>query len=415
MNKRALLALALLVAAAGLEQFGHSAMTTSIPLDIENAGGTIASAANFFGVLGAVSFVATLGGGALALKVGPRVTAAIGLLVTALGFFTMAALGAGMLGAGVVGLGKGLFAPCAAAAAGEAVHSGEETPPWHAFAAVTAFVALLQGVTGVSARLAPSLGGLLWSRSGGAALCAASGGLALLAALLAAGAAILGMWPGQTPARPAPANPYRAPQPSPRPAAPARRQYLGLALLSVLVSLAKLAVPLAIYEPDGEMSAPWLLVLQGAVHNGAYFGIFGIWLAAALGRKSWLPLRGLAAGLVAIGIGLLPIVAAQIGGGNEVHYALGLFPVAFGAAAVRPVGLAYAALARPARVAPLVVAVWLCLPSLWFILNGLLVHLGRLEFVILTAVLCLVIGAYLARFAYGVQTLFDREAAPPAP
>jgi MFS family permease len=130
-----------------------------------------ATASSFYGVSGLVTVVATLIGGALALAIGPRLTAAGGLALSMLALALAALTGGSSALLLVSTFGSGMARPCAYAFAAEAIaregdDSGHYAPSPRRFAATACFASIALIVINGAAFFSPLFASFVSGRVG---------------------------------------------------------------------------------------------------------------------------------------------------------------------------------------------------------------------------------------------------------
>ncbi|MBX3258344.1 MAG: hypothetical protein KF782_01410 [Labilithrix sp.] len=379
MGLRGMVALGLLLAAAVADRFAHTASrSTLVSLVLRSAqtsdGSASSEIARLVLVAGVTSLVASFVGAAIALGVGPRATAVIGALISAVGYAVVASGGPPLLGTTLIGAGTGVFRVCPYAAAAEILapstaneRDGSPPPPSPArFLAVSAFVALVYAGASASAGVAPVVAGALLVYGGHAVAFGVDAGVAVLAAALAGGALLLEVLgrPSRPPAPTAgPTFPYRAPAawpPPPASTANATGALAGFAALAAAFGLWQLAMQVgampshlagATIDVFGRMHAAATIVTTlAALCLGA------ILVVAARAGWSFPPVALFGAGLAMAGLGLL---VKSLGGGHSlVLFGAGELAASLGEATIS-IGAAYAALTSRGRGAVFVVAAWM--------------------------------------------------------
>lgn len=421
MRLRHLLVLALLAASLCLERLSYYAMRSTLIMELRDQNIPMADIGSTYAAMGWISLLATLIGGGLAFAVGPRVVAAIGALVAALGHFAVAAGGPSLATVALVALGSGLLRPCPTAAAAEALSREEgdratAPPSPRRFAAVVAFAVISYGSINVAGMLAPFLGVTVHERLGASVSHLLSGGVAVLGALLAVGAALLGAFssrPGEITA--GPGGPYRSAE---------RREVAfssspgdalaGLAILFASGLLYALGMMLSDAPPSLSPSA-WIFSVNPLAVGFSSVGFFCVVLAATIGRWTTPPLHAYGAGLAFFGLGLVPI-AVSSQSGDEMVYALGAAMTGFGEVAVGAIGVAYAALAVPPRAAALAVAGWFGISNIVNAVGGLVLgtmDAARTALLVVVALLCMGLGLALFAAARRLHLAFFDP--PPSP
>jgi len=412
MRNRNLGALALVLGALVLESFAFFATAMVLSLDMSHRGeSTLAMGQLYTGRQGIV-LLGIVAGGAVALALGPRVTAAAGALVAAGGYLAMAAGAPLLVGMGAAAFGAGVLRPCPWVIAAEALAWDEGSPAApapHRFAAVAAFAAAAHVAANVGGLLGPMLGGLLGNWMGFAVVYRSAGASMVLASALLAAAAVLGRAArGATGARAA--GPYREAAPTAAVSAPSVGR--------VLEGMAILLVPQAAYWVGSSLGLPpssldtkastlgILLALANVVGFCASVVVCAILAGAPLGRGTKPPLLFCGAGLLvfASGLGLL-----AAGSSSVVLFAVGSAVAGAGGAAVSSVPIAYAAIAIRGRAATLFVAGWSVVGAL---VSPLSTGLGNLDGVrtpllAVTAALCLSAGVGLLRYGRQLHRYFD--------
>lgn len=386
MSFRAVAALALLIVALGAERCGYYASRSVLMLDLRAAGMSGADALTLYRTFTFVAYVAAFAGGGLAFAIGPRMTAAIGAVIAAVGAFSLAGGAPASVASFVLALGAGVFKACPYAAAAEVLADEDGgvaqgfLPTPRRFASFATFAVLTYGAINVGAFIAPIVTGVLrTTRDGGGSGSshAFGGAMDLLAAILAGISTFLGSGTAKTIAREAHA-PYRGPdampalQPSPQPRT--NDVFVPLTLLGVVFVAMHFVMDRA--QPGtaelGMPNSSWLysmnpiIVLAMTVPCGALFFVLAL-------QRSPLPLtRILGAGIVLFGFGGMLSVIAMVAGAGVATWAAVLGVTAIAEAVAFPLGLTYAALAVRSRAATLVVAGWITLTAIPTYLFGTL-------------------------------------------
>ncbi len=421
MRLRSLLALALLAASLCLERLSYYAMRSTLVMEMRDQGVPIGDIGSMYAAMIWISLLATVVAGGLAFAIGPRVVAAIGALVAALGHFAIAAGGPSLGTVALVALGSGLLRPCPMAAAAEALSREEgdrpNAPPSpRRFAAVVAFSVISYGAINFGSMLAPVLGTTVHQKFGAAAAHLLSGGIATAGALLAGGAALLGAlssWSAAITA--APGGPYRSAERR----EPAFSTSPGDALAGLAILFASgliYAIGMTLSDAPPRLStSPWVFSVNPVAVCLGSVGLFGVALAATIGRWTTPPLHAYGAGLALFGLGLVPI-ALSVQSGDEVIYVLGAAITGFSEVAVGAIGVAYAALAVPPRAAALTVAGWFGISNIVFAASGLILgtlDAARTALLVLVALLCIGLGGALFAAARRIHVAFFDP--PPSP
>jgi hypothetical protein len=413
MNLRGLSALGLLLVAVVLERVAYNGEHSVLLFQLRAQGMPLSETSRTQLMLQGILLVGTLACGAVGFVLGPRATAVVALLTTAAGYVALAAGAPITRSAALVFFGSGMFRPCVFAAAAEVLAGDDESPAAlgpHRFAAVSAFAVATYAAATVGG-LSSSLTGAAFRHGGWVDFYAVCGALAILAALLVAGAALLGL---RTRARDmADAGPDRA-APPPAPSAQVFAAVVGVAILLgaqvvYVVGTSVTWVPPALLSGDG-MS--WLSRVNPVAALVASVFVFGLLLAATLRRRSLSLLSFYGAGLAVVGVGLG--IVAVAGSSSAALYALGSAVTGSGEAAAYAIPLAYAALAVRGRTAMLVVAGFLAVLMLANTIISPLSHLEgvRTPTLVTCAILALGIAAVILVFARRLHRgLFD----PPRP
>ena len=357
----------------------------------------------------------TLAGGLLALGIGPRATAACGAALAATGHAALAAGAPLLVGAGVVSFGAGVLccAPYTAAAEVLAWDDESPAPPGpHRFAAVAAYVIATSAAMNVGGVLGPLLHALSNERF--TLVYAIAAAATLMAALLAAASAGLGLLGRRERRDAAATGPYRA---TAMPSGGASHPFAGI--LGVLILL----VPQVVYFAGEATSPPlellrtasertWLFMVGPISFGVASLALLAVLVVAATQRSTRPPLALYGAGLVTFALGLAVIAAA--GSSSAALWACGAAVAGIGGAAAGAVPLAYAAIAVRGRAATLVVAGWKSVASVVGAVASSLAALEMLRGPLLwvCALLALAGGVALARYARVVHARFFTTEAP---
>ncbi len=402
MKRRGLLAMGLLLAAVVVERAGFSCARTTFAVQLHDQGETVASIGTIFDVQQGLFLLGMLAGGAAALRLGPRLTAAAALVLAAVGHLANAAGVPLVAGAGIVFVGVGMFRPCLYTAAAEVLLGDDESPSAPApyrFAAVSAFAVATHAAMSFGGFFGPLQSGLLTGESFGPVHVAA-GVETLLAAALAGGAVLLGVSSGGA-ARPATdAGPYRAAPPvAPRAPMPVALGGLALLLGADTVCWMGAGVSLPPAELYRGTSGVWISMVGPGATLAASAIVFALLLVASIKRWSMPPLHVYGAGLVVVALGLVPIALA--GSSSAGLYAVGAAISGLGEAGATGIPLAYAAIAVRGRAATLVVAGWMTVTLVLSVASASLAGIEGLRTPLLvgSAVLCLGAGAAILAFA----------------
>lgn len=373
MSVRAVVALFLLVAAVACERFAYYATRSVLSFVlVQDLMMTRARVSTLFTVLTWGSLLASVIAGAIAIAIGPRITAAVGAGIAAIGMMLIAMKVAVPGAIVVVGVGAGLFRACPLAAAAEIVTrelrgDASFSVSTSRFPAVAAFSCATYLAINVSAASAPLISSKLRFNVGHMASLGTSFAAALVASVLVAIAAFVGApprdsaiaSPGLAPYREAPMVAAQPPEPS------AMRAMTGLAIFLVPQFIYALATPLT--EPSvtahTSLQRAWLFSVNPIVVIGVCAVFFAIWAGAAARFWSMTLLRVAGAGLVVFAVGLLFFLPGEAPAPLAF---LGALVSATGEALIGPTMLAYAALAAPPRFSALVVAGWMAIATLTF-------------------------------------------------
>lgn len=422
MNARAIAALALLLAAVGLERLGYYTSRAFLSIDLMRSGETASSAGTLFAALRLATIVGIVAGGVVALGLGARATAALGALLAAAGHLTLA-LGAPIaVGAGLIAFGAGVLRPCPVSAAAALLawdDRGPSRPGPHRFAAVAAFATLAYVAINAGGVLGPAIAGLLRQAYSFAMIYGVSAGLLLLATIAAAIAALLGLGDDDKDRTRRDQGPYRVPEPV-QPSAPLNA---GLAFAGLAILLAPEVVSMmgrAVSEPPTSiLSGPngaWIFTVNPVATGFTALLVFAVLLVAALQRSTRPPLQLYGLGLVIFGLGLVfaGVVGVGVGGDAVGVFAVGEAVRGVGEAAMYGVPVAYAAIAVRGPNATLVVAGWLAASSVLGLITNALGAVDLLRALLLWLCVLAALGGGVALLAFGKKmhgAFFD----PPEP
>jgi hypothetical protein len=309
-----------------------------------------------FAIAAWVAALASVGGGVIALRLGPRLTAAIGAFVSLVGGLAFVLrldpiLHSPNVTAFILAVGGGLAIPAVLATAADIVLAESQTPSRFSATAgiATLFYAIMTGAVAAGSTLATRFGPY------GAGVWLGIAG-SLFAALFFAGATVLGGGlPKRDVAAPA-AGPYRSAEVAPRPPAVIDpRPFAGLAVLLAASLPLVLGARIGLFERDLFMSGRFDAV--GAAAGAAIVAFFAlaVWVSRSVDRAPRAPLGVAAAGLVLAGLALPLRVVDQHGDGWV--FASAVF-VGAGRTLAMPVLYAYVALAFPRRWATLAIGCW---------------------------------------------------------
>ena len=407
MSFRGILALVLLLAATGAERLSYYGARSFLAFEMYRSEGmTVAAAGTALTAMSFVMLVATFAGAGLALGMGPRLTAAVGALIAALGPFLLAFDAPVLLGFGLTSAGAGIFRVGPFVAAAEvlgttaAPDARSSAPHPQRFVAMTAFAAAASVAANLGSFLAaPIAGSLLYERGGRVAATVGTGAVAVVAAVLAGAAALLGMLELRDRPMAPPRDPYReaAPPTSVSPdAKPSMLPLAGAAVLAVLLGVFDVGLAMAGPAPSVDVSSKdyaWLYGMSSAVALIGCMITAGAFLIGALVQTSLPPLPVFGAGLALAGVGFF----VQAVGGEEIALlGAGMAMTALGDA-VLPIAIAYVALAVRGRVSGLVLAGWFCVASVASMIGAPLGHTPlRTPLLAVIALACLIAGAATA-------------------
>jgi hypothetical protein len=373
MKPRDLAALALLPAATLLERTAYFGAHASLSFDLYRESSSAAVLGRLHLTLQGLVLLGLLLGAVAALRLGPRVTAALGAALAAAGHVALAMGAPILIGAGVAGVGAGMLRPCPVViAAGILAWDGDspEPPPPYRFSAVAAFATVASLAANLGGAFGASSAGILHEPHGLAYRVYAA--LALLAAGLTGAVAVLGRRGRGAGGAEAPAaGPYReALAPRVDDAGPSVKELARLAILGAPQAVYWAGEALMKPRPGLGVSAGSLQWLHAAATAGtglASLGLFVALVVESLRRSSRPPLVIPGAGLVILAFGVLTIPLA--GSSSAVGFAAGAFVAGTGQAAAI-VLLAYAALAVRGRAATSVVAGWIAAGSVLGAVGG---------------------------------------------
>jgi hypothetical protein len=419
MKLRGLVALGLLLVAAFIERIAYFGAHTFLGVHLHEQGDTYASIGTTLALLQGFVLLGTLAGGAAAFGVGPRITAAGGLFIAAAGYLG-AAMGAPVVGgAAVVSLGTGIMHPCFIVAAAEVLawdDASPDAPAPHRFAAVAAYAAALSLVTSIGGFLGPWQSGSLRSSGSWGLVYGVAGAETLLAAMVAGGAALLGLLGRATARAPGDAGPYRAAPPPGPPPAPVTTTVRGLSILLAAeaffaVGANGVSTPYHLLRDSTAADAARLFAVNPAAM--ALASIFVLVFLVVAANKMWSlpPLYLYGAGLVVFGFGLVLIA----GGKSVAPYVLGAVLTGIGESAVYAIPIAYAASVVRGRAANLVVAGWSSVLLLVTNISSAVayVELLRLSLLTLSASLTMLAGTAILATARRFHRTFFHPAASP--
>jgi hypothetical protein len=354
MKPRGLGVLALLLLALFLERAGYYGSRAFLALELRDQGEMATSIASTLAVIHLLGVGALFAGGAVAFGVGPRLTAAMGLAIAAMGHAAAAAGAPVLLSAASASLGAGIFRPCLFVVAAEVLVWHDESPAAPApdrFSAVAAFAA--------AAALASNLGGMAGPVVGGGLRHIGSIHLGIavvtmFATLAAVGVAALARADRAENVEPK-TGPYRAAQ-LPDVGSSRAAATLGVIALLLLIQAAVTVGTTASLPSVPFSRRTWVYYLNPYALIVASFVVSGLLATAAVGRWSRPPLHLYGVGLVVLALGLFSIACAEDSSGGL--HAVGSVFTGFGEAAAFAVPIAYVAMAVRGRAAALVVACW---------------------------------------------------------
>jgi hypothetical protein len=311
-------------------------------------------------MIGASTWIATVvafGGGALAIATGPRLVAAVGALLSAIGMFVL--VGGSGAGFYLVAIGGSLFRTAMWATLAEIVLRDREAPgvapPANRFATVTGIATLFYGAVNFSAMTSSIAVGGAADHGGLDRAFALCGVADVLATLLAGGALLAGGFESTKAATPTDAGPYRSMTAAATPGVTTAIQqgFIGLviAIAVLCISGAGESVELP-YEKLG-LRADLVFAINPATIVVCSFFACAVWVAASVDRWSLSPLTIAGAGVAIVGLGVvltgvgssLPSLgfAAFLGGVGEILSTPALY--------------AFIALALPRKYATLAIAI----------------------------------------------------------
>lgn len=376
MSFRAVAALALLLVALAAERCGYYAARSVLMIDLTQHGLSSLEARGIFQIFTIFVYGATFAGGGLAWAFGPRVTAAIGAFVAALGAFALAGGVPTSIACMLFGLGVGIFKACPYVAAADILADEDGgaaqgfLPSARRFASFATFTVVAYGAINLGSFIAPLMAGTLRETrdaGGFTSTYAFAGAMDLFAALLAGGAIFLTSGAAKTMAQQAHA-PYRGPdavQPAAATPPPARTNdvFVPLSLIGVVFVAMHFVMDQGM--PDmrelGLPKASWIFSINPVVGllmtipAGALFFVLAI-------QRSAIPLtRILGAGLAVFSLGALLTLLAMATHGGLALWTPALAITAIGESIAFPLGITYAALVVRSRAATMVVAGWLTL------------------------------------------------------
>jgi MFS family permease len=364
-KRSARLALVLLLAITLLERMGSLAMQASLSYEL-----LAVALGRGHALMTWATVLGLLVGGALAVRLGPRAVALVGVSLAAAGHFALALGGPEMAGAMVVWFGASVARPCLVVVAADVLAWDDEprtSPPPHRWAAVAAFAIALGG----AAELGAMLGTLLDAASmratpggdGPSWLFFATGAATTLATIAAAALVALPILERRAALASSSAGPYRETgAPVAKPVAPVgpgpQRALVGLAILFAAGVPHLFAWWPALLTSDVTPDeTTWLSIATTATSFLAAVVVFAVLGVAFRRRASWPPLLAFGAALAVTGIG----VAARSMSPSFAALAVGELLVSTASTATWSVPVAYAAVAIRGRAATLVVAGWYAL------------------------------------------------------
>lgn len=408
-----MLAIVLLIGGVVLERAAYYGVRSILALYLSRVlAMPYASIGTAFAVLAWGGFFASFLGGAAAIAIGPRATAAAGAACAMLGMGALAVHAPAPIGLLLLTLGGAFVRPAAYAAGAEIVaredvsaSGAPAAPSARRFVAVGAISAALYCGVNIGAFVSSILAGFLESHFGAGATFGAFAAIELVAALLLGGAALAGFVGAKpAPAR-APVDPYRSPQARPFAAPPAKNGLVGIALLLGPAILYGLAMELSFPVVKTVYGARWLFSINPLAVAATTAVLSATLAIMAMTRSSVTPLFVVCAGLVIMAVGLLPSAFA---GESTIVAALGALITAVGEAAIGPIVAAYAAVATRPRYATLVVSgvlFFVSAPAQLF--RPLAYGSVRAPMLVLLAVLLLACGVVGFVFARRLQRAFD--------
>ena len=422
MRSKAWVALLLLLPAMMLERVAYYGARSILLIHIRDVAQlSTADAVDLYSIATSLGYLAAVGAGALAIGIGPRPTAILGALASALGLALTVGPSTARAGVLITMVGAGIFRPCTIAAAAEVVAgedvgpSGEPLPPGtRRFAVLAAICTIAYGAVNLGAAFAPVSNSALFSAFGGGAVLGSCAALEVLVAVFVGISALVSHTTRARAATAAPPNAvYRMP------AANVAAQ--AAAPPNAVAGLALLAVPMLVYGVA--MSLGWTLEAYAHASSAATRGLVQainpvvvivtslglsiVWIVSAGGRAALPPLRVWGVGFAIFGIGLLPLGLGIESGGAL--FILGTIIMAIGEAAIGPIASTYAALALKPRFATL----GLALMSLvgWVGSSASSSHAVRVlgmptAILMFFGVVCLVVGVLAARSAAAIHGKF---------
>lgn len=414
MSFRSWAALALLLAAIAAERCGYYSFRSTFGLYAIrgfDGEGMHMNPRLLFRIASFLHYVAPFAGGAMALVVRPRLGAAIGAGVAALGAFALLAKAPPLLAVAVFAIGSGIARPNLFIAAveiladDEGAASGGFAPSPRRFSAVAAFMVVAMATANVAAFIASSITSLAVHSESTTPSFGIGGALEVLAALLAGGAFFFGTARANELAQAAHA-PYRAPNAPPPPPAPAPRNsdvvFGPLVLIGTAFALLHLGEEHS--QPNayelGLAPASWVYSVSAVVTLLVAVPTAVLYIVSAT-QRSMLPLtKILGAGLVMWAAGMLLAVFISWKASGVFAWALSLAISAVGDGLATPIALAYAALVWRGPKAVMVFAGWLSLTMLPTVMFG-----EGLEERYALARIVLTIPGALAGIALGIHVL----------
>src|SRR6187402_3053760 len=112
MRSRAWVALLLLLPAVLLERFAYYGARAILAIHLQSVQLSVTESIQLFSITTSLTYLAAVAGGGLAFGIGPRPTAILGSLVTALGLVLTTQPATPRAGVVIMMLGAGLFRPC---------------------------------------------------------------------------------------------------------------------------------------------------------------------------------------------------------------------------------------------------------------------------------------------------------------
>jgi hypothetical protein len=412
MKPRDLAALALLVLAVGLEVMVFRGVSTVAGFALYERDHAARSLGTFFALSHGVALLGTLVGGALALGIGPRFTAAGGALVATLGCFALAA-GVPEEVFYLVSFGCGVLRPCPIVAAAEVIAWNDPSPDApgpHRFTLVAAFGAALAVAGNGGGFVAGAFANMGRASLGAAVTYGGAGVMLIFATALLTVAAVLGVRWSRGAAAPV-VGPYREPTAPASVVVPRPRALAGLGKLlglqvGVVLMEALTSPPGALRASASTASTAWLYALPAAVVVLGSGLTLGVLVVMSIQRSSWPPLLLQGGAMVVFALGLVPLAMTST---SMATFGAGTLLTGLATTAATCVPLAYAALALRGRAATLVVAGWLAIEAVvgqgGTILN--FIEPARVPLLVAGALLCLGGGVVLLRFGRTLHRDFD--------